>query len=319
MRGARADRIDLAFLDRAQQLHLHVERQVANLVQEQRTSVRLDEFAAVFFRSARESTLLVAEQNALHEVFRDGAAVDRDERLGAAFARSLNGAGDKFLADACFALDENWNVAGGGLLAEPDDPVHGRTVGDHVLECQRAFGCPPHALDLALQRLDAQRVLDRYLQAFGRNRLDDEVERTRPHRGNDGVDAALGGLHDDRQINAALAHRFHDGQAAGSRHHQVENQKREVAAARTLQQGKRRIAAFRRGRIVTDPAHGGFKQPTLHWIVIDDKDMYAHSSRLLPVENIVLFGPIWHRRLNIPSNRTVNKALAVWLSAERLK
>jgi hypothetical protein len=48
-----ADRIDLAVLHGAQQLDLHVERQVADLVEEQRAAMRLDELAGVLSRSRR--------------------------------------------------------------------------------------------------------------------------------------------------------------------------------------------------------------------------------------------------------------------------
>ena len=98
-RRARADRIDLAVLHRAQQLDLHFRRQVADLVEEQRPGMGLDEFAGVLFGSARESALFVAEQDALDQVLRDCATIDRDERLRAPLARTLDGARDQFLAN----------------------------------------------------------------------------------------------------------------------------------------------------------------------------------------------------------------------------
>ena len=60
---AAADRIDLAILHGAQQLDLHVERQVADLVEEQRAAMRLDELAGVLLGGAGEGALLVAEQD----------------------------------------------------------------------------------------------------------------------------------------------------------------------------------------------------------------------------------------------------------------
>ena len=110
-RRAGADRIDLAVLHRAQQLDLHVERQFADFVEEQRAAMRLDELAGVLFGGAGEGALLVAEQDALDEVVRDGAAIDGDERLRAPVAGALDGARDQFLADARFALDQDRDVA----------------------------------------------------------------------------------------------------------------------------------------------------------------------------------------------------------------
>ncbi len=76
-----ADRIDLAFLQRAQQLDLGVERQLADLVEEQRAAVGLLELADALVDGAGERALLVAEQDALDQVLGDRAAVDDDERL----------------------------------------------------------------------------------------------------------------------------------------------------------------------------------------------------------------------------------------------
>ena len=115
-RRARADRIDLAVLHGAQQLDLHVGRQVADLVEEQRAGMGLDELAGVLFGGAGEGALFVAEQDALDEIVRDGAAIDRDERLRAPLAGALDGARDQFLADARFAFDQDRDVGGRGLL-----------------------------------------------------------------------------------------------------------------------------------------------------------------------------------------------------------
>jgi len=46
-RALGADRIDFAFLDRAQQLDLHVEAQLADFVEEERTAIGLLEFTDV--------------------------------------------------------------------------------------------------------------------------------------------------------------------------------------------------------------------------------------------------------------------------------
>ncbi len=64
---ARADGVDLAVLQRAQQLHLRVHRQFADLVEEQGAAIGLDELADLFLAGAGEGALLVAEQDRLHE------------------------------------------------------------------------------------------------------------------------------------------------------------------------------------------------------------------------------------------------------------
>src|SRR6202043_3664762 len=64
---ARPDALPLATLDRAQELGLQRQLQLADLVDEQRAPVRLFEDAAPLDRRAGERALLVAEERGLEE------------------------------------------------------------------------------------------------------------------------------------------------------------------------------------------------------------------------------------------------------------
>ena len=75
-----ADAFDLAFLDRAQQLGLQVQPEIADLVQEQRAVGRQLELAELLPVRARERAALVAEQRALGQLPRNRREVDGDER-----------------------------------------------------------------------------------------------------------------------------------------------------------------------------------------------------------------------------------------------
>ena len=68
-------------LERPEQLGLQLERQGADLVEEQGAAVRQLEQARLGGDRAGEGALLVAEQLALEQVGRDRGAVDLDERL----------------------------------------------------------------------------------------------------------------------------------------------------------------------------------------------------------------------------------------------
>ncbi len=59
----RADRLDFAFLDGAQEFHLRRRRQFADLVEKQRAAGGLDEFADMALGGAGERAFFVAEQN----------------------------------------------------------------------------------------------------------------------------------------------------------------------------------------------------------------------------------------------------------------
>src|SRR5262249_17784959 len=73
-RRAPADALELAFLEDAQELHLRAGRSFADLVEKQRAPVGRLEDALALRRRAGEGAFLVAEQLALQEGFREGAA-----------------------------------------------------------------------------------------------------------------------------------------------------------------------------------------------------------------------------------------------------
>src|SRR6185369_2411651 len=78
--GRVTDRAHAALLERAEQLHLHLERHLADLVEEERSALRLEEEPATRDLRIRERALGVAEELALEQRRRHGGAVDRDER-----------------------------------------------------------------------------------------------------------------------------------------------------------------------------------------------------------------------------------------------
>ena len=52
-------------------------------------------------------------------------------------------------------------------------------AGDDVAEAEFAGVAPGGAAQFVFERIDAQRILDRDLQALGADRLDDEIRRRR--------------------------------------------------------------------------------------------------------------------------------------------
>ena len=78
-----ADALELALLERAKELHLHLDGDLADLVEEQRAAVRELEASGLARDRARERAALVAEELALDELLRDRGAIDLDERLAA--------------------------------------------------------------------------------------------------------------------------------------------------------------------------------------------------------------------------------------------
>ena len=105
------DAAERALLKDPEQLHLHRYRQIADLVQKERSAVR--SLGASYAALARvgESALLVSEKLRLDERLRERRAVQHDERLVLPRRKPLNRPRDKLLARAARAADENGRLA----------------------------------------------------------------------------------------------------------------------------------------------------------------------------------------------------------------
>ena len=99
------------FLDGPQQFDLHGQRQVSDLVEEQRSAVGGLKEAFTFAVGASERAFAIAEKFAFHQVFRDGPAVDRNEGRGLPGALLVDQAGCQFLAATGFSGDVDGGLA----------------------------------------------------------------------------------------------------------------------------------------------------------------------------------------------------------------
>ena len=98
-----ADALELALLQRAEQLHLQVGRRGVDFVEEDRAGVGRFEAAGAVVDRAGERAADVAEELAFEQAFAQRAAVDADERPIAALAQLVDRVGDQLLAGARFA------------------------------------------------------------------------------------------------------------------------------------------------------------------------------------------------------------------------
>ncbi len=115
LRG-RADFAHVFFLDRPEQLDLHRERQVGDFVEEQSAGVRGLEKPVAVALGARECAFLVTEELALHQVFGNGAAIDRHEGLVAPRPLAMDETSSEFLAASGLAGDVDRGLAARELL-----------------------------------------------------------------------------------------------------------------------------------------------------------------------------------------------------------
>src|SRR5262249_22298613 len=107
VRARIADALERALLEHAQQLRLELERNLADLVEEQRALAgELEPPGAVSDR-AGERALDVTEQLPLEHARRERGAADGDERALVGIRRVVDRAGDELLAGARFAADQH--------------------------------------------------------------------------------------------------------------------------------------------------------------------------------------------------------------------
>ena len=129
-----ADPADLLLLQDPVELDLHRQRQVADLVEEDGAAVGLLEEAALQAGRAGEGAAGVAEELALHELGRQGAAVDRHEAAVLAGAPGVDGPGRQLLAGAGLAGEQHRDVERAGLLEELVDLPHRRAAAHQGVE-----------------------------------------------------------------------------------------------------------------------------------------------------------------------------------------
>ena len=95
-----ADALELAFLQHTQHLRLQRRAHGPDLVEEERALVRLFEAALTVADRTGERAAHVTEQFGFEQRFRNGAAVDRHEPVGAPRAGMVNRSRGEFLARA---------------------------------------------------------------------------------------------------------------------------------------------------------------------------------------------------------------------------
>ncbi|MNS70176.1 hypothetical protein D3C72_1035170 [compost metagenome] len=269
-----ADLAHAPLLQRAQQLHLHGQRQVGHLVQQQRAAVRGVEETAALGVGARERALHVAEEFRLHQRLGNRAAVHGHERVRGAGAHGVDGARRALLAAARFAADHHRRHAARQPRQRAAHLLHGR--GQPRQQSGGAVGRFRGLGSLGAARaalggvtlLAAQRVQDQGAQLVERDRLGDVVERAGLERIDGIVGAAVGGDHGHRRAlgrGRQLPHNL-DAQPVAQPH---VGQHQAVAALRQPQPRLGQRAGHH--HVVTHAAQRDVQQLAQVGLVVDDE------------------------------------------------
>ena len=132
-RRVAAHRQDHAVLQDAQQTHLQLRRQLADLVEEDGAAVRAAEEPRAVGDRTGERAAHVTEELALDQVLRDRAAVHDHERAVRARAAPVDGARDQLLAGAALAGHQHRRVGVRDLVDQLRDRAHRGTAADDAV------------------------------------------------------------------------------------------------------------------------------------------------------------------------------------------
>src|SRR6056297_2249082 len=131
------DRFELVLLKHAQQLALKRQRNLADLVQEQRAAVGELHAPDPVAMGAGERALDVTEELAFEQVLGHRSAIDPDKRAIAAIAGGMDGPGDHFLAHAGLAQYQHAHRRCGDRLDLRQGVLERRALADDFAEIDR--------------------------------------------------------------------------------------------------------------------------------------------------------------------------------------
>src|SRR5579864_7105586 len=130
MRSIRADTLDYARLEEAEQHDLHARAHLADFVEEDRAVRRHLEEPRLVPVGAREAPAHVPEEFGFEQRIRQPGAIQRDERRIRTRAALMDEPGRDFLAHAGFARDQDLRIGPGGALDVGFETLHGLATAD---------------------------------------------------------------------------------------------------------------------------------------------------------------------------------------------
>ncbi|MGY4425287.1 hypothetical protein ACVWY2_007736 [Bradyrhizobium sp. JR6.1] len=179
--------------------------------------------------------------------------------------------------DAGLALDQHRDGRGCRFLRRAQHAGHRLAAGDDVGEGQPALAAVADALQFALERRCVERVAQADLQPLEADRLDDEILGTGPHRRHHIFDAAMRGLHDDRDVQTSFTNFCEDSETVEARHHKVEHDGIDRLRLGCGQGRYRRVATVHDEGLIAALLHHVFNQTTLYGVIIGDQNGGSHG------------------------------------------
>src|SRR5690606_37210249 len=159
VRAVVADALELALLEHAQELALQLDRDLADLVEEDRAAVGQLEAADAVAVRAGARALHVPEKLAFEQLAGNRRAVHLHQRTVRARAAGVNRVGDELLADSGFALDQHAGVRLRDGLEAREHLLERGALSDDAPEIHRDLHLLAEVVAFALELFAQPRVL----------------------------------------------------------------------------------------------------------------------------------------------------------------
>jgi hypothetical protein len=260
----------------AQELRLHLERHLADLVEEERPTRRLHEETTARRLRIGKCAARVTEELTLEQVRRHRGAVERDERTRTARARRMQRTRDELFARARLAVNQRRSLTRADAQDQIAHALHRRTVADELGRLRKLFERLLQALHFRLQAMVLHRACDADAEQLRVDRLGQEVVRADAHRPDRGFHTAAAGHDDHRDTGLRAQHALAQRQAVHLAHAQVGDD-----CVERLLGGEVERLGRRGGRydLVAEAGETGLKQVAVVLIVINAEYSVLHGSR----------------------------------------
>ncbi len=213
------------FLQNAEQLDLDRQRDLADLIEEQRAAVGPAKASISGGVGTGERALFVTEEFALEDALGERGTVYGDERPFAAWAGAVQGLCREFLARAAFAREQHgcWRV--GDLVQQVEDVSRGFGLADPAEPGFLGLAFLAELFELPRSLAMGQQPFDDDQQLVEPDRLREVVVSSLLHRVDSALHGAVGGHHDHADLRVGLLHLRHQLRAVHARHMDVGDQK----------------------------------------------------------------------------------------------
>ena len=212
----------------------------------------------------------MTEKLALEQRFRDGCAIDLDQRAGGARAPGVDHVGEHFLAHTAFAGEQDTAFRRSNQRRIAKQCLHQWTAGDDVigqsLVLAQLQGC---------DRGEAGRLPDRSQQFVEIDRFGEIIDRTVAHGADGFADIGICRYQQDRQHGVFLTRAAEGFQTGNAGHSHVGNHHVEFPAA---QDSQRLFAGSNRDGIEALTFQERIQKTALTGIVIDNQDARRPGS-----------------------------------------